>query len=341
MPSVKKIGSLVVKIGVSGTLLVALLWRVDRGSLARNLASVDLFLFLGVMGLYAVCQWVSASRWRILLVASGLRVSMWRLFSFNLVGMFFNNFLPTAIGGDVVRSFDLYRFTRRGKEAVASVFMDRFTGFSGLLGVAAAAAVLGRRQFGNPKIAWLVCGIFAIYAGVMLLLFWERLMHGIVGLLGRVGLRGFQQKLDGVYGVVSAFRSAPSALGWAVAISVALQILVIITFYGMSIAMHLSIPIRYFFIFCPLIWASSMLPSLGGLGVREATGVYFFTRVGVGQSEALGLSFMWTVMLILLSLVGGAIFAFRRRDGVGVAWDAVEVPEETRATSDRIDGESP
>ncbi len=340
MPTAKKIASLVVKIGISGTLLAVLLSRVDRESLVRNLTSIDPLLFACVFAMYVGCQWVSAGRWRILLRASGIKISIWRLFSFNMVGMFFNNFLPTAIGGDVVRSYDLYRHTRCGKEAVATVFMDRFTGFSALLGVAAVAAFLGHRHIGDPRITWSVISIFLIYGVVMLLLFWERLMRRVVGLLGKAGLGAVQKKVDGVYGVVSGFRSSPAALVQAIGISIILQILVILAFYVLSLALHLSIPIRYFFIFSPIIWASSMLPSLGGLGIREFTGVYFFTKVGVEQSQALGLSFMWTIMLVLLSLVGGFIFMLRRSVRMEDGWEAGGSPGVESPISEPADRET-
>ncbi|MDO8473709.1 MAG: lysylphosphatidylglycerol synthase transmembrane domain-containing protein, partial [Dehalococcoidia bacterium] len=117
-PSKKKLGwSRIVRPVVSIALLAFVLLRTDLGELWQVVSDASIMVL--PIGLVTVVQavLVSAYKWRRLLCVQGVNVPLPKLFVFYMVGLFFNNFLPTSIGGDVVRIADVAKHTGKGAEA--------------------------------------------------------------------------------------------------------------------------------------------------------------------------------------------------------------------------------
>src|SRR5438876_579861 len=94
------------------------------------------------LGLYALNVVASVWRWWLLLEAQDVDMSFQSLFASMSVALFFNNFLPSNIGGDVVRVADSARVTRSKTLAATVVLADRTMGMMGLVLVAAAGVTL-------------------------------------------------------------------------------------------------------------------------------------------------------------------------------------------------------
>src|SRR6185437_13761537 len=88
-----------VRAGVSLALIALMLWAYDWRQIIGKLALLTPAFVLFAWAYYAICQWVSAYRWRMLLRAKGVDVPTARLFVFYMVGMFANNFMPGGLGG--------------------------------------------------------------------------------------------------------------------------------------------------------------------------------------------------------------------------------------------------
>jgi uncharacterized protein (TIRG00374 family) len=82
----------------------------------------------GVLPALPILIFTGVAKWHILLKSQGFHVSIWRLYALYMVGKFFNNFLPSNVGGDVVRGYELGKSIDSGADSMASVFMERFTG---------------------------------------------------------------------------------------------------------------------------------------------------------------------------------------------------------------------
>src|SRR5213078_4216505 len=120
-------------------------------------ARLDYAYWLGALGLLLVTQVVSAARWRIFARQLGVERSLPHLTGIYFIGMYFNLFLPTSVGGDVVRAF--YLNARSGKKlrAVAAVLLDRINGLVVLVALA-CVAVLASPQPLPEWIRWSVFG---------------------------------------------------------------------------------------------------------------------------------------------------------------------------------------
>lgn len=120
----------VLKIVVSVGLIAYLLSRVrlDLVVEAMRSASANYLYLLLALALYFGAITVGAVKWQILLQAQRIRLPLGNLLSYTFVGLFFGNFLPTNVGGDLVRGYDLARDTSLPAEAAISVLVDRLVG---------------------------------------------------------------------------------------------------------------------------------------------------------------------------------------------------------------------
>ena len=299
------------KVAVSLGLLALLLSRVDRGEMAAAVGRANLRLVLLCIPLYVFGQSLSTWRWQILLAAEGLPVPFGRLMLLYLEGMFFSLFLPTGVGGDVVRGYRIWHLTGAGEGALASILVERLTGFVAMIGiaVAATAVALATGALRDPLIALCVGGVAAALAAAIVLIASPtafRIAERLAG--GRAASQIFHS-VRRFCEAVQRYRGHGRAVWAALGISLVFQTLLIFLWYLVALALHLPVPFRQFLIFIPMVNVISMLPiSVGGLGLREWGSVVLFGTVGVDPAEAFTLSLVLFVVVAITSLPGGIIF---------------------------------
>jgi uncharacterized protein (TIRG00374 family) len=297
------------KLVVSALLLTILFWRVDRPTVLRTIQALPLKVFLGCAALYTLGYLISTLRWQRLLLAEGIRLPLWRLTLVYFEAAFFNLFLPTLIGGDIVRGYTIYRITQGHDASIPSILVDRLSGFAALVGIALIALGLASRQVRDPQVAVMILAVAVAFSAVIALLLHDRMKERASGLLRIVRLTRFQAKLQGMVEALQRYRGHRRALGQAIALSVLLQALIIVTYYLIGAGLNLGVPIAYFFLYVPLITFVAMLPvSVAGLGVREGGAVYFFAKVGVDTATALTMSLVWFSLTLVVSGLGGLAF---------------------------------
>jgi uncharacterized protein (TIRG00374 family) len=297
------------KLVVSAALLTILFWRVDRPTVLRTVQALPLKVFLGCALLYTLGYLISTFRWQRLLLAEGIRLPLWRLTLVYFEAAFFNLFLPTLIGGDIVRGYTIYRMTQGHNASIPSILVDRLSGFAALVGIALIALGLAFRQLRDPLVAVMILAVAAAFSVVIAVLLHDRMKERATGLLRIVRLTRFQAKLQGMVEALQRYRGHRRALGQAIALSVLLQALIIVTYYLIGAGLNLGVPIFHFFLYVPLITFVAMLPvSVAGLGVREGSAVYFFAKVGVDAATALSMSLVWFSLTLVVSGLGGLAF---------------------------------
>ena len=154
---------IVLKLVVSTVLLVILFRRADVATMAARFRQMDPAWTIAALGVYGLMLAVSAWRWRLLLRLQTIDVSLGTLTKSFLVATFFNNFLPSNIGGDVVRVADTAPFAGSKTLATTVVLIDRVIGLIALLVLAAAASAmawnLGLRLKGMEYV-WIALVLF-------------------------------------------------------------------------------------------------------------------------------------------------------------------------------------
>jgi hypothetical protein len=301
--------AILLKLAVSGILLAVLFWRVDRVAFLRSLQALPPSIVLGCVALYILGYLISILRWRGLLLAEGIRLPFTRLGFVYFESAFFNLFLPTVIGGDLVRGYFIYKLTKGHDAALASILVDRVVGFAALMAIAVTALVLAYGTLQDPLVAFAILAVAASFACVVAVLLHEGLMRRTAALCRFVGLARFHAKLQGLVDAFQRYRRHRWALLQALALSALLQALIIVTYYVIGVALNVPVPLVYYFVFVPLITTLAMLPvSVAGLGVREGGVVFFFAKVGVDSATALGMSLVWFSLTLVVSCLGGLAF---------------------------------
>ncbi|HWR21521.1 MAG TPA: lysylphosphatidylglycerol synthase domain-containing protein, partial [Verrucomicrobiae bacterium] len=202
-----------------------------------------------------------------------------------------------------------FQMTRRDEASLASILVERLSGFVALAIIACIAMIPAYTYLNDPVVVWLVViaatGVIGIVAGLLS----DRLQALFFRVLNGVGLGRFHDGVHRLYEAVQQYWTHRRTLLLALGLSLILQSLVITIFYLISLALNLSVPLRYFFLFFPLICVISMLPiSIAGLGLREGSAVYFFSKVGLDSASALSLSLLFFAVTALCSGLGGIAF---------------------------------
>lgn len=307
-------GTLLLRILVSAILLGLLLHQVGLREILTDIRQLPILFVLFAWAYYSFCQLLSAWRWQLFLTAKDVHVPVTRLFSFYMVGMFLNNFMPGSVGGDVVKTYDLYRATGRGRTAIVSVFLERFTGLIGLALIAVAALVIGLRGLDNPVILGAVGGTALVLALSVAGIWWPPLADRLMRLVDRMLPRRIGEPLHGLYTALADYRRHGRVLFVTILISVVVHLLFAGYYALTSEALGTPIPFEYFVLFLPLVTIVTMIPiSLGGLGIREALMVALFAAVEVEAAHVIAISLTVHVINTILSLWGGLILVTRKR----------------------------
>jgi uncharacterized membrane protein YbhN (UPF0104 family) len=303
---------------VSAALLYFVLRSIDLPAFWERVKGMNPVWILLALITYALTQSISVWRWNRLLRAQHVEVEPRRLTESIWVSMFFNNFLPSNIGGDVVRIADTAPAAGSKTLATTVILVDRALGLTALVIIASSGALIAS-LFGVhvPGARWLwlagaAAGIAAISVIAMPELVGEAFNHALqpVRALNKPWLTERAQRLEDA---VIRFRNAPSAVAGAFAGAIVVQI-TIVAFYLLT-AQGLSVPLPMFLgaVLIPVSLVVQMAPiSINGFGVREAVFAFFFRRYGLPPDAAVALSLVSTGIVMGLSLVGGLLFLRRR-----------------------------
>jgi hypothetical protein len=307
--TLKKTLALILRIAFSLALITWILYKVDRRQLYETIRSVDPWLALLAVIAYAVVNLLCTWRWQVLLAARNVTAGFWRLFRYYLNGLFFSNFLPTTIGGDLARAYLVADDCNKRSEALASVLVDRVIGLFGVILTGVVGLVLVART--GQEVALLkAMAIVIVSALLVVILFLNKtLVRKFRWVLKIPLMERIEHHVIDFYHSIYAYRTHPMTVVLAFTLSLLVQVMVVASAYLVALSMHLSIAIRPFFLYMPVIGAVSMVPvSINGWGLQEGAFIVFFGRAGLVRAEALSLGFLFHLVALLVSLAGGALW---------------------------------
>lgn len=302
------------KVLVSTSLLYWLLRDVEFKAIIDHIRLANPWLLLLAFCLYFLGYFITATRWRTLLRAQGHDAPLNRLVRSFMVGLFFSNFLPSTIGGDIVRMYDSWKIMKQKSQAFAVIFVDRFLGITALFCYASIALLfIDEAAQQVPLLRPVLIVGLLLAAGAILVLFTQadalrdtseawRESHSVqlVRLAGKL------------LGAFSAYGGKTAALFKAFVLSLLLQLNVIVHFIIIALAMGLDIPIIAMFVIIPVATVVMMLPvSINGIGLREAVFVLFFGLFGLAGDQSIAFAWIAYGFVLAQGLLGGLVFAGR------------------------------
>jgi uncharacterized protein (TIRG00374 family) len=314
--NIKHTASLIAKITVSLALLGYLFSITDVRALAARVRGGDTLLLALSIGLYAIVIAISTWRWRILLRAQGYPAPLRHLSASYLVATFFNNFLPSNIGGDLIRVRDGKQLTGSTTSSLAIVAIDRILGFGALYALAAVAYVLSGPSVRGLAGARLVIIVLGAAFGVLAYVFFRpgtarRLMA--ISRLSRIAWA--KQQFETVQSAVHVYREQIGAVWLAFWGSLALQTVLVGYYFIVARALRIALPLDACFLMVPLCNLIQAVPvSFNGWGLREGIFVVYFGQLGLSRESALAFSLLGAGLIVLLSLSGAVVWTTRRND---------------------------
>ena len=288
------------KLAVSAAAISVVLSRVDAGALLEVMARADAVRVAAAFLVYLAGQLVTAYRWQLIARRVGFGERTTKVFLYYYIGMFFNLFGPSTLGGDLARSLYLAGPSRRRTAAFHTVVLDRGVGLVMLIAVAVAAmALFGRMGVPRPvATATMITGVAVVAA------WWA------LPLLARLILNEDHRWRLVIENELAGLWNDPALFGRITMISVFFHVVQIGALALVGAAVGVPVPWQYYFVFHPLVTVLSAIPiSLAGLGIREMGYVYFLADLqGAPRETALALALLWLGVLVASSLVGGLAF---------------------------------
>jgi len=306
------------KVIVSLALLALLFSRVDVPhiwSLARHASPLWL---AAALGLYTLNVAASVWRWNLLLVAQDVRMPRRALFGSFLVANFFNNFLPSNIGGDVIRIRDTAPAANSMTLAATVVLVDRGLGLMGLVLIAAMGATMAVSLHGQGVLpiwpSWLWASFVAGAAVVVPAMYSPEGLGKLLKPLVLIHPEWVGGKVRALTDTLTKFGEKPSSLIQCFAGAVVVQALVVAFYLAVVYALNIPVKPADLAVIVPLSIVVQMLPvSVNGFGLREATFSFYFTRVGLPIESAVLLSLVAAGLTMVHSLSGAAVYVSRNR----------------------------
>lgn len=307
----------VARILVSLSLFALLLWMVRENfaKIWHLLSSVNIFLFTLAFLTFISAVIFMAWRLKIVLAAQEAFFTISDLFPLTLIGYFFTNFMPTSVGGDLVKGYYISKKNKRRLTAYTSVFFDRVIGMLSVALIASFALVIMRKGIEHKFIIWAIsfllfgCVVFALF------LFHSELLKKIANAAGITRLLQVL-KLDSVsrkaYGALRVYANRKEIIVKALILSLVAQFISFFSIFILSKGLSAYIPFGKIILVLPVIFVLCMIPiTMNGLGLREWAFVLFFSA-DIGDAAALSLSLLYLAMFLLTSLIGGIIYLFWR-----------------------------
>ncbi len=299
-----------VQVVITAVLLALLFRKFDWALFQSAFSRTPLWFYLASFGVLVVGQALYVFKWGLVLGAMGLRVPFWTLAEQYLLGTFFNNFLPTMIGGDAARIYYLGR--QEGYATVTtSILVDRGLGF--LSAAASGSALVWWLDITTPAfiVARQVLTVLCVVLGAGLAAALTFRLAPIVALLRRVPLmRRVAELLELMRKRGRPLRRRPGVI-LAVLVVPFLYFLPFGWAYQTYFRLSGGLMVSYAAILLVLLAISilSNIPiSVNGIGLREQLHYLLFGSLGVSKELAVGISVIIFSQLLILSVFGGLVW---------------------------------
>ncbi|MBT7485323.1 MAG: flippase-like domain-containing protein [Rhodospirillales bacterium] len=311
----KKWLGLTLKVSVSGALIWFVLSKIDLSSAKDRALDVAPEMLLFATMLFLVQAVIAGARWKVVLSAIGAPLPFIDSFKIYYIGLFFNQTLPSSVGGDAVRMYIAKRAGVPLGASINSVLLER-----GALVIALVLIVTAMQPYFMTRVPDDQEGLILTSVAVLFVLM-------VVGLIVLMNLDRLPSRYShwrvvrGLAMLASDSRLVFLSPQWAskiLAWSLVGHVNVTLSIYILALGLKLDVSmLDCLALFPPVMLATTLPISIAGWGVREGAMVAAFGLIGVSQEGAVVLSLLAGMLAIVASLPGGIIWlmsGYRRKD---------------------------
>ena len=303
---------LMMKLLVSVGLLAFFLTQINLDRFFHTLAAADFSYVAWALLIYLAAQVVAALRWTVLARPLGFETRFTDLGLYYLIGMFFNLFGPSTVGGDVTRVYYLAREGENNRQtgwaastipAAVSVFMDRAVGMSALVWLGALGLALFPGYAVPPAIRSLTFALsLGLFAAGLLVPWLRRLLPET----GHPVIVKFTYALK-------VYRTRWGVIPQAILLSFLLHLIQAWMHLVMGKALQIDVPFSYCLIVYPLVGTFAALPvSLNGIGLREGGYLFLLSVIGISSEKGIAFGLLLFLIVAVDSLIGGLVFLLKK-----------------------------
>ena len=298
--------STIIKISVTVLGLAFVLTRFDAQAIGLVISEAEPLWLLAGFLLYNAGVVLRAYRWLILVRSLHADVPFLRLVELYFVGGFFNVFLPSGFGGDVVRILELSQDIPAGL-AAGTVVLDRLTGLMMLFALALLALPFRPADF--PKqLFWIILIICAGGLAGGFILLEGSFLRKVQGFLPKKLLSAGNNFIPRLTEAID--QCGWRAIGGAMAVSIAFNLLQGAWWTTTARSLGLDISYLYMLLVVPILSLVMLIPSIGGLGVRELIAPILFAPAGLMPEQAIALTLLVFFVERFSGLLGGPLYIY-------------------------------
>ncbi len=306
---------LFVRLAIGLGITAYLIWRADLSEIIETISVINPFWLTMAFLAQIVAKFIWAWRWSVLLDIFRIKATPWRLLKGVYVGVFFSNFLPTNVGGDLFRAFWILDDKQLYKKSVFIVFVERFIGIVSLAYLAIIPFLLLLAQGVN-----LWKGQLFVLLGLIALCLVVLLLHPTVFdavdriISARTGwFAGVRRKVSDALGV---WHHAGERKWHIFLLSLGIHLIGVSFYASLGRGMGLPMVGWHYLVVIPLTVVVMVLPiSFNGLGLREGALVVLTSALGTGvtPAQAIALGLLSTVVGLIVSLLGMLFYVSEER----------------------------
>ena len=258
-----------VRLGISLAIFGLLITALDLQKIGALFKNIDVIWVLISVSFLVALRMLMMVRWQILLQAHAINVPIFTIFKITMISAPMGPILPAGLGIDLVRGYEISKYSGKLKETALTLLEDRIVGF--------IVVVYG----------------FAYHSRSLQSLLLKRLPSKITDKTGKI----IEALLD--------MRSIREKIISLLVISVAIQVFRALMYFALYKSVGFAAPLSYYFVYIPIVLLIIMIPiSIGGLGLREAGLVAFFTPLGIASEVSITAGIMAHVIEIAFALPG-------------------------------------
>lgn len=309
-PAWKNLLSYLIRLVFSSLLIFLILRTIDPGKIIGIISGINPLLFFFAYLTILLGAFPSAYAWKMLVEIQNFRVPYLRVVYMNLVGFFFNSYLPSGLGGDVWRGYTLARVSEKTGASVASVIMERFTAFASIVLLGFVSFFLNMDTFRKAGILTTV----AVFFCLIILIFLTGII--LIPILLKKGNEKFHRYFPFIPDTdtgecLMKYKDHPGRVLSALFMTSLSPLLECAGYILIIKSLELNVPYLPVFILVPILRFINHIPvSLSSLGTQDLALLIFWQPLGLSAPEAMSISILMHILRLLVGATGGLLYIF-------------------------------
>jgi uncharacterized protein (TIRG00374 family) len=318
---------------VAGGYVIHVPYPLIQAGLGHMLQKADPVFLWGAIAIFPLTYLITGLRWYWLLKALDVHLGLGRAFVINMVGGFYNTFMPGSTGGDVLKAYYAAKHTHYRTRAVMSVIVDRAIGLIALIMLGGAMASLQWREPAARRVALGAVGMLGALA-LGLFIFYTPVLRRAMG-LGAIRRRlPMQRQVDKAVETMHIYRRRPWVVLGSLFGSLPVHMTVVLSAMFAGMAFDLPLRPQHYWVIVPVVVLAGSIPiSPQGAGVMEFFAIMLTRSHGCTVAQAFALTMSIRIVQILWNLTGGI---FVLRGGYHAPTQKEQAEQEAEEVSDDV-----